>query len=238
MSHWLRKLWERSTRRHGKTTVHPNTPPLENPLAPRTDLPPYHRHLDLADPLACINAITTVICTAAAGAPTSQMPAVANAVVTVIKDSAFFVADRSIAYGIAPTAVAAAIATAIANVANCSATGAAATTQEEANHQRYSMGIASSCTHLYPLPLSVVKEVVATFQLLDREVMAVVLAASAPAVASAIDSAVMSVTMAVAVAADRPGGCMRATAEAYAEHASRIAQVFVDAVDDLTVKSC
>ncbi|KAM7215910.1 hypothetical protein V8F06_008668 [Rhypophila decipiens] len=229
MSHWLRKLWERSTRRHGKTPVHPNTPPWEYPLAPRTDLPPYHKHLDLADPLACINAITTAICTAAAGAPTSQMPAITNAVVTVIKDSAFFVADRS-STGRSPTAVAAAIATAIANVANSSATAAAATTRGEA--------IACSWVHLYPLPLSVVKEIGATFLLLDREVMAVVSAACAPAVACAIDSAVTSVNMAVAVAADRPGGCMRATAEAYAEHASRIAQVFVDAVDDLTVKSC
>ncbi|KAK3364914.1 hypothetical protein B0T24DRAFT_683562 [Lasiosphaeria ovina] len=232
-----------STRRQGKAVVHPKTPPLENPLAPRTDLPPYHKHLDLADPLACINAITTAITTAAAGSPTSQVPAVTNAIVTVIKDSAFFVADRSI--GAAPTVVAAAIATAIANIANSSATAAFATTQVEASHQRFTMGIALSCGHLAThlptstyRPLCVVDIVAPTYRVLDGEIMAVVSAASALAVASAIDSAVTSVTMAVAAAADRPGGCMRATANAYAEHASRIARVFVDAVNDLTVKSC
>ena len=224
--------------------MHLKAPPLESPLAPRTDLPPYHKHLDLADPLACINAITTAICTAAASSPTSQVPAVTNAVVTVIKDSAFFVADRSI--GAAPTTIAAIIATAIANVANSSATAAFATTQEEVSHQRFTMGIAVSCGHLathlptitYRSMPSMVEVVAPTYKVLDGEVMAVVSAASAPAVASAIDSVISSVTMAVAAVADRPGGCMRATANAYAEHASRIARVFVDAVNDLTVKSC
>ena len=240
------RLTERSTRRQGNTVIHPMEPPLENPLALRTDLPPYHQHLDLADPIACINAITTAICTAAASSPTSQVPAVTNAVVTVIKDSAFFVADRSI--GAAPTTIAAIIATAIANVANSSATAAFATTQEEVSHQRFTMGIAVSCGHLathlptitYRSMPSMVEVVAPTYKVLDGEVMAVVSAASpesAPAVASAIDSAVTSVTMAVAAAADRPGGCMRTTANAYAEHASRIARVFVDAVNDLTVKS-
>jgi len=248
MEEWEEKLaekarertGERSARRQGETTVmRPEIPPLENPLAPRADLPPYHQHQDLADPLACVNAITTAICTAATGSPPSQVPAVTNAVVTIIKDSAFFVADRST--GVDPTAIAAAIAVAIANVANTSAT-----TPREESHDRYTLGLALSCGHLgthlstsaYRSASSVVDVVAPTYLVLDREAMAVVSAALAPAVASAIDTAVTSVTMAVAAAADRPGGCMRATANAYAEHASRIARVFVDAVNDLTVEFC
>ena len=56
-------------------------------------LPPYHQHLGLTNPLTCINAITAAIYTAAISSPPSQVPTITNAIVTIIKDSTFFIAD-------------------------------------------------------------------------------------------------------------------------------------------------
>ena len=239
-----RRFWDgRSASQGAEPTTHrqsvqqgpacrPNSPP-PYPLAPRTDLPPY-LHLDIADPVACMTAITTAICTAAAASPAVEVSAVTDTTAAIIRDAAFFVAHQS--PDVAPAA-AAAIAVALANIANTSAAnppGVPTPTLEDISASAFST--VHVMNHLplrtYRSPEALGEAVCPIFHPVWK-VMRTVSATSAPAVACAIDSAVTSVTSAVAATAG-PDWRMQDAASAYADNAGRVARVIADGVAALT----
>ncbi len=209
--------------------VRPSSPAPAPPYSsmPRSDLPPYFDlHVGIPKPAACITAITAAVCTAAVAAPAAKVPAVTDAMASIIAIIANAVAR--LPPSMAPDA-AAVIATAIGNIANISA----------ANSGRPPLScsggieILSNTSYIFNT-LYISEGVRAGYynyvEPAFGEVYTVVRAASiisAPAVASALDAAVTSVANAVAAA---PATSMRAVATTYASYASRIAHEVADGI--------
>ncbi|KAK3353326.1 hypothetical protein B0T25DRAFT_208210 [Lasiosphaeria hispida] len=176
---------------------------------------------------ACRAAIATAICTAAVGSPAAKVSDVTDAVAIVIKHCAFFIARQS--PGVAPAA-AAAIAVAIANIANtCMA--------RLPKPDELVDGAGLSAVHLMThLPESTYRHAMVevaypTFSPLVYRVIRTMSATSAPAIACAIDSAVTSVTSAVAAA--RSGDCMLHTASTFADGAIRLTGILNHSITTL-----